>query len=243
MPARRRARGCSTPRRRPPTAAAPASARSPRSSSRSTSTATPSCCSTASCAAMLPDGEQRQVAGFRYFNVYGPREQHKGRMASVAFHHFNQFRDDRQGAPVRRLRRLRPRAAGARLRLRRRRGRRQPVVPAAPANAAASSTSAAAARSRSTTWRWRWSTRCARAARRGAADARRDGRAGPDRVHRLPRRPGRQVPVLHRRPTWPRLRATGCDHAFADVATGVRRYVEWLARLSARRQRAELSCR
>ena len=35
-----------------------------------------------------------QVAGFRYFNVYGPREQHKGRMASVAFHHFNQYRAD-----------------------------------------------------------------------------------------------------------------------------------------------------
>jgi ADP-L-glycero-D-manno-heptose 6-epimerase len=35
---------------------------------------------------------QQQVVGFRYFNVYGPREQHKGRMASVAFHHFNQFR-------------------------------------------------------------------------------------------------------------------------------------------------------
>ncbi|MHB1199362.1 MAG: ADP-glyceromanno-heptose 6-epimerase [Polaromonas sp.] len=34
---------------------------------------------------------QAQVAGFRYFNVYGPREQHKGRMASVAFHQFNQF--------------------------------------------------------------------------------------------------------------------------------------------------------
>ena len=34
-----------------------------------------------------------QVAGFRYFNVYGPREQHKGRMASVAFHHYNQFRE------------------------------------------------------------------------------------------------------------------------------------------------------
>ena len=32
-----------------------------------------------------------QVAGFRYFNVYGPREQHKGRMASVAFHHYQQF--------------------------------------------------------------------------------------------------------------------------------------------------------
>jgi len=34
----------------------------------------------------------RQVVGFRYFNVYGSREQHKGRMASVAFHQFNQFR-------------------------------------------------------------------------------------------------------------------------------------------------------
>ncbi|MBT9611863.1 MAG: ADP-glyceromanno-heptose 6-epimerase [Burkholderiales bacterium] len=32
-----------------------------------------------------------QVAGFRYFNVYGPREQHKGRMASVSFHLFNQY--------------------------------------------------------------------------------------------------------------------------------------------------------
>ncbi len=32
-----------------------------------------------------------QVAGFRYFNVYGPREAHKGRMASVAFHFFNQY--------------------------------------------------------------------------------------------------------------------------------------------------------
>ncbi|MFT8418953.1 MAG: ADP-glyceromanno-heptose 6-epimerase [Acetobacter sp.] len=35
-----------------------------------------------------------QVAGFRYFNVYGPREQHKGGMASVAFHNFNQFMAD-----------------------------------------------------------------------------------------------------------------------------------------------------
>ncbi len=41
---------------------------------------------------LLPTA-QSQVVGFRYFNVYGPREQHKARMASVAFHHFNQFRD------------------------------------------------------------------------------------------------------------------------------------------------------
>ena len=39
----------------------------------------------------LPDLSS-PVVGFRYFNVYGPREQHKGRMASVAFHFCNQFR-------------------------------------------------------------------------------------------------------------------------------------------------------
>jgi ADP-L-glycero-D-manno-heptose 6-epimerase len=39
-------------------------------------------------------GKTMQVVGFRYFNVYGPREQHKARMASVAFHQFNQFMAD-----------------------------------------------------------------------------------------------------------------------------------------------------
>ncbi len=34
---------------------------------------------------MLPKAKS-QICGFRYFNVYGPREQHKGNMASVAFH-------------------------------------------------------------------------------------------------------------------------------------------------------------
>jgi ADP-L-glycero-D-manno-heptose 6-epimerase len=41
--------------------------------------------------ALPQSGKSAQVVGFRYFNVYGPREQHKARMASVAFHHFNQF--------------------------------------------------------------------------------------------------------------------------------------------------------
>jgi ADP-L-glycero-D-manno-heptose 6-epimerase len=40
------------------------------------------------------DRNPHQVVGFRYFNVYGPREQHKGRMASVAFHQFNQFQHE-----------------------------------------------------------------------------------------------------------------------------------------------------
>ena len=38
---------------------------------------------------ILPEAES-MVCGFRYFNVYGPREQHKGSMASVAFHLNNQ---------------------------------------------------------------------------------------------------------------------------------------------------------
>lgn len=34
------------------------------------------------------------VAGLRYFNVYGPNEQHKGRMASVALHNKTQYRNE-----------------------------------------------------------------------------------------------------------------------------------------------------
>ena len=41
---------------------------------------------------MLPTAHH-QIVGFRYFNVYGPREQHKGRMASVACHHFAELRE------------------------------------------------------------------------------------------------------------------------------------------------------
>lgn len=41
--------------------------------------------------AAAPDS---QVVGLRYFNVYGPREQHKGSMASVAFHFNNQVQSD-----------------------------------------------------------------------------------------------------------------------------------------------------
>jgi ADP-L-glycero-D-manno-heptose 6-epimerase len=36
-------------------------------------------------------GATAQVAGFRYFNVYGPNEAHKGRMASVAYHAYQQL--------------------------------------------------------------------------------------------------------------------------------------------------------
>ena len=35
-----------------------------------------------------------QIAGFRYFNVYGPCEQHKERMASVVWHFYRQYASD-----------------------------------------------------------------------------------------------------------------------------------------------------
>lgn len=41
---------------------------------------------------ILPDVSS-QVVGLRYFNVYGPREQHKKHMASVAYHLNNQLLD------------------------------------------------------------------------------------------------------------------------------------------------------
>jgi ADP-L-glycero-D-manno-heptose 6-epimerase len=44
---------------------------------------------------MLPE-RTAQIAGFRYFNVYGPREQHKERMASVVWHFRNQYASDRR---------------------------------------------------------------------------------------------------------------------------------------------------
>lgn len=36
----------------------------------------------------------KQWCGLKFFNVYGPQEYHKGRMASMVFHTFNQYRDN-----------------------------------------------------------------------------------------------------------------------------------------------------
>ncbi|WP_019882789.1 MULTISPECIES: ADP-glyceromanno-heptose 6-epimerase [unclassified Methylophilus] len=47
---------------------------------------------------VLQQVAQKQItppawAGFKFFNVYGPNEYHKERMASVAYHTFNQFKE------------------------------------------------------------------------------------------------------------------------------------------------------
>ncbi|MCA1751348.1 MAG: ADP-glyceromanno-heptose 6-epimerase, partial [Flavobacteriales bacterium] len=43
--------------------------------------------------ALAQEREPYFWAGLKFFNVYGPNEYHKGRMASVIFHAFNQIRD------------------------------------------------------------------------------------------------------------------------------------------------------
>lgn len=43
--------------------------------------------------ALQQEGKPYFWAGLKFFNVYGPNENHKGRMASVVFHAFNQIRD------------------------------------------------------------------------------------------------------------------------------------------------------
>lgn len=42
--------------------------------------------------ALVQEDQPPQWIGFKFFNVYGPNEYHKGRMASVIFHAFNQIK-------------------------------------------------------------------------------------------------------------------------------------------------------
>lgn len=168
-----------------------------------------------------------QVAGFRYFNVYGPREQHKARMASVAFHQFNQFRESGKvrlfgeygGYAAGEQRRdfvhvddvvavnlwflEHPEASGI---FNLGTGRAQPFNDVALA-----------------------SVNAARAQRGEAA------LPLPDLVQRglveyIPF-PDALVGKYQcfTQADLTRLRAVGCEHPFVDVATGVRRYVDWLA--------------
>jgi ADP-L-glycero-D-manno-heptose 6-epimerase len=180
---------------------------------------------------MLPasqSGKSAQVAGFRYFNVYGPREQHKGRMASVAFHHFNQLKDT---GKVKLFGAHAGYGAGEQSRdfvfvgdvvavnlwflqhpdrsgiFNLGTGRAQPFndVAVATVNAARAST--------------------------GEAPTTLDALVAAGAIEYIafpPALVGKYQSFTQADLT--QLRATGCDHTFADVATGVKAYGEWLAR-------------
>jgi ADP-L-glycero-D-manno-heptose 6-epimerase len=176
---------------------------------------------------MLPTAAA-QVVGFRYFNVYGPREQHKGRMASVAFHHFHQLREtgkvqlfgDYGGyGPGQQSRDFvfvddvvavnlwflqHPEQSGI---FNLGSGRAQPFndVALAMVNAAR--------------------------ARAGDAPLTLAEMVSAGLIEYIPF-PAALVGKYQcfTEADLTQLRGTGCDHAFADVATGVRRYADWLAR-------------
>jgi len=178
---------------------------------------------------MLPVSTS-QVVGFRYFNVYGPREQHKARMASVAFHHFNQFREtgkvklfgDYGGyAPGQQSRDFvfvddvvavnlwflqHPDQSGI---FNLGTGRAQPFndVALAAVNAARALKGDSA-------------LPLSELVRQGLVEY----IPFPDALV------GKYQPFTEA--DLGRLRATGCSHAFADVATGVKAYVGWLAQQS-----------
>lgn len=168
-----------------------------------------------------------QVVGFRYFNVYGPREQHKGRMASVAFHHFNQFREHGKVklfgeyggyGPGQQSRDFvfvddvvavnlwflqHPERSGI---FNLGTGRAQPFndVAVAVVNAVR--------------------------AREGQAALPLEALVQQGLIEYIPF-PEALVGKYQcfTQADLTQLRATGCQHAFADVATGVKRYVDWLA--------------
>ena len=173
------------------------------------------------------DGARTQVAGFRYFNVYGPREKHKGLMASVAFHHHRQFTETGKVqlfgeyggyGPGRQVRDFiavgdvvavnlwfleHPEASGV---FNLGTGRAQPFNDVAEA------------------------TVNAVRARRGEAALGIDELVTRGIVEYIPF-PEALVGKYQCRTEadLTRLRGIGCDHAFADVGTGVRSYVEWLS--------------
>ncbi|HEU4457643.1 MAG TPA: ADP-glyceromanno-heptose 6-epimerase [Methylibium sp.] len=168
-----------------------------------------------------------QVAGFRYFNVYGPRETHKGRMASVAFHHFQQLREhgsvklfgeyggygpglqERDFVSVDDVVAVNlwffahPAARGI---VNLGTGRAQPFNDVAQATVNA----------------------CRRLAGRPALSL--ADQVAQGLVQYIPF-PDALVGKYqcHTQADLSALRATGCDVVFADVATGVDRYIDWLA--------------
>jgi ADP-L-glycero-D-manno-heptose 6-epimerase len=172
-------------------------------------------------------GKTGQVVGFRYFNVYGPHEQHKGGAASIAFHQFNQFQlegkvqlyGDYGGfAPGAQQRDFvfiddvvavnlwffdHPGVSGI-FNLGTGRAQSFNDVASAMLNAMR--------------------------AIRGEATLPLDAMAAAGLIEYIPfphALRGRYQCYTQADPT--ALRATGCDHSFADVQTGISKYVQWMA--------------
>ena len=178
---------------------------------------------------LLPD-RTAQIVGFRYFNVYGPREQHKGRMASVALALLRPV--PRATARVRLFEGSGGYAAGEQRRdfvARRRRRRGEPRLPRSsralrhlqPRHGPRAEFNAVAAAV---------DQRDAQGATgEPAATLAELVRGGRDRVHRRSRRAlaGKYQSFTRGRPD-ARCARAATPRRFAPVEQGVARYVEWL---------------
>ena len=168
-----------------------------------------------------------QVAGFRYFNVYGPREQHKGRMASVAFHQVGQWRRERC---VQLFGEYGGYAAGEQMR------DFVFVDDVVAVNLWFFDHPSAHGLFNLGSGRAQAFNDVALAVVNGMRLG--DGGAALDLPGAVAQGFIRYVPFpdalrgkyqCHTQADLARLRAAGCPHAFADVATGVSRYVSWLS--------------
>lgn len=102
-----------------------------------------------------------QVVGLRYFNVYGLREQHKGRMASMVWHCFNQYRERATSSCLANM--ATTRRAGICATLCRSRMWSMSIFTGwTTPTSAVFSTSAAGGRGRLMRWRWPPSMKCGR---------------------------------------------------------------------------------
>jgi len=161
----------------------------------------------------------------RYFNVYGQREQHKARMASVAYHFFNQYRAEgyvklfegcdgyANGGSC---------AISSRWRMWSRSICSSSTIRANPA----SSISARARHRASTMWRPPHQY-AAGSTGRGRADAGADASATAHPLYSVPGRLARQISKLHAG-RYLCLREAGYDQKFLTVEQGTARYVNYM---------------
>ena len=157
-----------------------------------------------------------------------PRETHKGRMASVAFHHYNQFRAEQQGQAVRRAATATATAS---------RNATSSMSATSPRSICSSSIipeksgifNLGTGRAQSFNDVAAANVNACRALdNRAASEARSTNCcAGLHRIHPFPEALKGQVPELHAGRSH-RLRAAGYERPFATVEEGVAQYVEWL---------------
>ena len=169
----------------------------------------------------------RRSSGLRYFNVYGPREAHKGRMASVAFHFFNQYLAEGRVRAVRGQRRLRSRRAEARFRVRGgRRWRSISTSSTIPEVSGIFNVGTGRAQSFNEVARGHDQQR-ARVAGRGGTDAGRDPLRAM--IEYVPFPAGlKEKYQSFTQADLGLLRRAGYTAPFLSVEEGVRRYVDWL---------------